>query len=196
MLRQAASLVDLQIHDNQEIQGFGKYAELLDTTFAKLEALSRDDARTEPGMEIVNVILLLIESMLDALDLTAALKAMPDGRSPWPGTETYRIVERFKKLSQYRSVARYLLYAARKFSVFRNLDIEEVITGPFPESSSGTSPPSFEFGLLSRSSMTDPRNREIGVDFGKQLESFLSMKLSIIRHKVQTDAEQKKKSPC
>lgn len=166
--------------DNQELQDFGKYVELLDKTFAQLEAVSSDNARTEQGMEILNVLPLLIESILGALDLTAALMRyqMVDHRG-----RALKLIVSLNSPKSFLSTG----------PSFRKLDIQEVSSRPFHTSLSGPDPLSCKCGILSRSLMTSQTNPGIGIDLRHNLNLFLGMHVSTIGQKVQKDAKHKKR---
>ncbi|KAF2194187.1 hypothetical protein K469DRAFT_651397 [Zopfia rhizophila CBS 207.26] len=155
---------------------------LLMEAFAKLEALRTADAHSELGRDILKDILLSIELMLASTDLESILGAIPRNVPSWSGLACENLVESFKKLAQYRPAAQYLLHATRKYPIFRNLDIQEVCNGQFPETSRGAEPSSGEMGILTRSLATSTRKRRN--QFERMLQARLGRTLTEIRRDV------------
>ena len=94
------------------------------------------DANSSAGCILLTDILLKVSDW-NFPKLEEFLSIIPPKDSPWSSTPYIRVVRKFMKLAQYVSAGRHLQRMVQRFPTWK---IQEVVKGPFTESSAGAEP--------------------------------------------------------
>lgn len=139
---------------------FKKLAESLVLKFANLERLSTSAARSKEGRASIHKILLETDELLGSIDLPSILRPIPSNVDSWSGNSREVLIEKLKKLGQIVPAARDLIRVARRHSIFRSIDVEELKT--FPDGQQCAEPTSVQDGFLRRCMIDENRTKTNG----------------------------------